>query len=288
MDYRHYGYDVSDIPAPSDDREVNKVINGLIAKSAPANKKELRKMIYAELNEYIKKNPDFKTYSRKYGKDPVLDLNYIDVSNIKDFSDLFAGEEFKVLRDRFNLKLFKWDVSNAQNMSKMFYDMGTFNAPLNAWGKKLKNVRDMSYMFACATEFDQNISSWDVSNVTNMMGMFKESAFNHSIENWDVSKVTNMSEMFKDNYSFNMPLDKWKGKLGNVRYADEMFCQTEYKLSLACLMFDETICSTENIIAFCPVAKMNRTNWPYPVNNSFSENADDDDPDWLTTTIFGY
>jgi surface protein len=41
--------------------------------------------------------------------------------------------------------------------------------------------------------FNQDISSWDVSNVTNMNYMFASgSSFNQDISSWDVSNVTNM------------------------------------------------------------------------------------------------
>ena len=45
--------------------------------------------------------------------------------------------------------------------------------------------------------FNQNISSWDVSNVTNMNKMFFGNLeFNQDISSWDVSSVENMEEMF--------------------------------------------------------------------------------------------
>ena len=43
----------------------------------------------------------------------------------------------------------------------------------------------MSGMFS-NTAFNQNISTWDVSNVTNMDGMFYKSSFNQDIGSWDV------------------------------------------------------------------------------------------------------
>ena len=39
----------------------------------------------------------------------------------------------------------------------------------------------------CFVEFNQDISSWDVSNVTDMRGMFERSSFNQDISSWDVS-----------------------------------------------------------------------------------------------------
>ena len=44
--------------------------------------------------------------------------------------------------------------------------------------------------------FNQDISSWDVSNVTNMESMFQNNIFNQNISSWDVSNVTNMNKMF--------------------------------------------------------------------------------------------
>src|SRR5690625_5998126 len=61
----------------------------------------------------------------------------------------------------------------------------------------------MSLMFN-GSVFNQDISNWDVSNVTNMVAMFSGESyegyhynpFNHDISGWDVSNVINMSEMF--------------------------------------------------------------------------------------------
>ena len=47
-------------------------------------------------------------------------------------------------------------------------------------------------MFSTTT-FNQPLSNWDVSNVTNMHDMFNRNfRFNSNISNWNISNVTNM------------------------------------------------------------------------------------------------
>ena len=71
----------------------------------------------------------------------------------------------------------------------------SFNQDLSAWD--VSNVTDMNYMFENATSFNQDLSAWDVSNVTNMSRMFSNaSSFNQDLSAWDVSNVTSMNICF--------------------------------------------------------------------------------------------
>ena len=55
----------------------------------------------------------------------------------------------------------------------------------------------MSYMFERCNKFNQDISNWDVSNVTNMDCMFRLwGSFNQDISSWDVSKLIKKDRMF--------------------------------------------------------------------------------------------
>ena len=57
----------------------------------------------------------------------------------------------------------------------------------------------MYHLFYGANTFNQDISNWNVSSVTNMVAMFKEAnAFNQDISDWNVSSATNMTDMFQD------------------------------------------------------------------------------------------
>ena len=94
----------------------------------------------------------------------------------------------------------------------------------------VSNVTNMSGMFWAAKSFNKPIGNWDVSNVTDMEGMFERAeSFNKPIGNWDVSNVTNMRGMFFGAESFNQPLDNFTEKqksdayyfIDKERYASE-------------------------------------------------------------------
>ena len=68
----------------------------------------------------------------------------------------------------------------------------------------------MSNMFSDADSFNQDISSWNVSRVTDMRNMFANADnFNQDISSWNVSRVTDISYMFSEADSFNQDISIW-------------------------------------------------------------------------------
>ena len=95
------------------------------------------------------------------------------------------------------------DVTNVvtslvTDMGGMFND-NSHNQDIGSWD--VSNVTRMDGMFSGASAFNQDIGSWDVSKVTNMSGMFAQSNFNHDISSWDVSSVTSC-----ENFKYFAPL----------------------------------------------------------------------------------
>jgi surface protein len=115
----------------------------------------------------------------------------------------------------------QWGTNPWETMENAF--RGCENLILNATDTpNLSQVTNMSYMFAGAVSFNQDINNWDVSNVENMEGLFTGTlAFNQPLNDWDVSGVTNMTGLFNYAASFNQPLDNWD--LSNVESIKEMF-----------------------------------------------------------------
>lgn len=88
------------------------------------------------VSNYIECAKDHRIYN--------IDLNNIDVSEIKDLSYLFSHKEFLG-----SIDVSHWNVSKVEKMDSLF-----------------------SY-----SVIDVDLSAWDVSNVTSMDELFKDSSF---------------------------------------------------------------------------------------------------------------
>ena len=124
-------------------------------------------------------------------------------------------------------------TTKVTDMSEMFW-VTQFNQDIGSWDvSNVTNMRGMfssiAFFIADPVPFNQDISYWDVSNVTNMRGMFSGSLFNQDIGSWDVSSVTDMYAMFSSlnlNYMgpigpFNQDIGSWD--VGNVTNMGFMF-----------------------------------------------------------------
>jgi surface protein len=105
----------------------------------------------------------------------------------------------------------QWGDISWETMSGMF--AGITNLVFNTEDiPDLSEVESMEAMFASlsGSNFNSDISDWDVSNVTNMKQMFLGAmAFNQDISAWEVDSVTTMEAMFYGALSFDQDLGDW-------------------------------------------------------------------------------
>ena len=137
-----------------------------------------------------------------------------------------------------NLSTLNTMISNGEDVTKvctsLITDMGSmfrnssFNQDISSWD--VSNVTDMSDTFRGNNSFNQPIGVWDVSKVTNMTSLFQNSPFNQDISSWDVSSVTGMTGMFRTS-PFNQDISSWD--VGNVKWIDGMFFATPFNQDIS-------------------------------------------------------
>ena len=98
-------------------------------------------------------------------------------------------------------------TSRILNMANIFYDDGqeeNFNQNISSWD--VGNVTNMDSMFRGLVSFNQDLSSWDVGNVTNMDYMFYRAAeFNSDLSSWNVDNVTECYFFCYNTFSWDLP-----------------------------------------------------------------------------------
>ena len=164
-------------------------------------------------------------------------------------------------------------TTKVTDVSELFYiDFDTpsaFNQNISSWD--VSNVTDMEAMFI-ASDFNQPIDNWDVSNVTDMEAMFNKSDFNQPIGNWDVSSVTNMRGMFYFT-PFNQPIGDWD--VSSVTNMRSMFYFTSFNQPIG----DWDVSSVTNMRSmFYNATSFNQNLSSWSVDgvtlcNNFSDNA---------------
>ncbi len=100
------------------------------------------------------------------------------------------------------------DLSNVSNMASMFQGASNFNGDISNWN--VTTITTMNSMFRDAVSFNQDLGDWNVSHVGDMRRMFDGAInFNQDLNSWNVSNVTDMSRMFDTATDFNGNISDW-------------------------------------------------------------------------------
>lgn len=114
------------------------------------------------------------------------DISGWDVSNVTDISDMF-NQALK-----FNQPIGSWNTGNVVLMNGTFLYTKSFNQPLEDWDTS--NVTTFTSMFGgtgpiTQSIFNQPIGKWNTSKATIMTRMFiNQTSFNQDLSTWDVSQ----------------------------------------------------------------------------------------------------
>jgi surface protein len=130
-----------------------------------------------------------------------------------------TGTEYVHVSDTTYGSMNIWDVTAAGNdFSQLFKDKTTFNEDISSWNTS--SVTNMNLMFYGASIFDQDIGSWNTAAVTNMSNMFRNAtSFNQNIGNWNTAAATDMYGMFRGATAFNQNIGNWNTAAATDMYA---------------------------------------------------------------------
>ena len=128
---------------------------------------------------------------------PLCDLNYIDVSVVTEFTDIFRGS-------RFNGEISKWDTSRAIGTNHMFED-SKFAGDLSEW--RLPKCVCVTSMFE-SSAFNGDVSKWDVGNIRDFRNMFDNSAFAGDLSSWQFRENCMFGSMLSPSFTGSLPFVK--------------------------------------------------------------------------------
>jgi len=190
------------------------ISNDIFCSYHPKTNEELRKLLGhlfvkrgkdADLNDIDVSNITDMSELFKDLDPHNIDIRYWDVSNVEDMNFMFSA------CTNFNCDLSGWDVRNVENMGWMFRRCTKFDCNLSGWD--VSNVEDMSYMFDnCKKLTGKGLENWKPIKCNNMGHMFIGCTnFDCNLSGWDVSNVKNMRFMFFNCTKFRgKGLNEWK------------------------------------------------------------------------------
>lgn len=133
-----------------------------------------------------------------------------------------------------------------------------FNSDISHWD--VSTVTDFASLFYLCENFNQPLNSWDMSSAQQISNMFYEcNAFNQDLNNWNTSSVTAMSGVFNNADAFNGDVSTWN--TSNVTGSlFSLFSRTSFNGDLS--NWDVSgVTSLHNTFAYSPFNNNSIVNW---------------------------
>ena len=135
------------------------------------------------------------------------------IEEISQWGNLQLGNSTGYFYGSSNLRLTATDAPNMNGTTSLlaaFAECHNLGSAGNMSSWDISNVTDLSSMFIDASTFNQSLNTWNVSKVTKMKYIFLgASVFNQPLDKWNVSNVKSMSGMFNQDKNFNQPINNW-------------------------------------------------------------------------------
>ena len=94
-------------------------------------------------------------------------------------------EELRALVDNDTVKLSSINTSKITDMSKLFANAESFNQDISSWNvSNVANMSTMSTMFAFALSFNKDLSKWKVADNVTKEGAFWGSPLENNLPTW--------------------------------------------------------------------------------------------------------
>lgn len=128
---------------------------------------------------------------------------------IKDYRKMFKGREAFTISAPDCPKFGTFSMGEYGTSTKeMFMFAQKFTENLSHWD--MSQVTAMEDMFANSYLFNGECDGWDLRNCKSIDGMYRGAyAFNKPLNNWQTRGIENMSKVFMGAKAFNQPLDNW-------------------------------------------------------------------------------
>ena len=137
-----------------------------------------------------------------------------DVSNVQNFSNMFDGS-----LPSGSIDLSNWDMSSATSINAMIKSVGGTVGNVTGWDvSNVKGTGLVSFMNSNAV-FNQNISSWDISEATSLFNFLRGNLFNQNMGTLSLPNgLTTMQYMcFNNGMSTSIYTDTFVGFANQVK-----------------------------------------------------------------------